>query len=176
MKSFLLCIMAPACLLMSGCRSTSNLEVVSNFEIERYLGVWYEAARMPHGFEKHLSSVSADYSFNDDGTIKVLNRGFNDKKQLWEDIEGVAKFKTTGDQGWLKVSFFKPFYASYKIIYLDEDYTRAIVTGPSYGYLWILVRDPALPKTEVEQLVSKAGEFGFDTGKLLLVGQDKNIE
>jgi apolipoprotein D and lipocalin family protein len=176
MKSFFLCIIIPACLLLSGCRSTSKLEVVSNFEIERYLGVWYEAARLPHGFEKDLSSVSADYSLNEDGTIKVLNRGFNDKKLQWEEIEGVAKFKGDEEQAWLKVSFFKPFYASYKVIYLNEDYTRAIVTGPSYGYLWILVRDPALPKTEIEWLVAKAGEFGFDTGKLLLIGQDKNIK
>lgn len=165
-----------ACLLMSGCRSTSKLEVVSNFEIERYLGVWYEAVRMPHGFEKNLSSVSANYSLNKDGTVKVLNRGFNDKKQQWEEIEGVAKFKADQGQGWLKVSFFKPFYASYKVIYLNEDYTRAIVTGPSFGYLWILVRDPALPKTEIELLVSKAGKFGFDTGKLLLIDQIRNIE
>ncbi len=163
-------------LLMSGCRSTSKLEVVSNFEVERYLGVWYEAARMPHGFEKNLSSVSANYSLNEDGTIKVLNRGFNDKKLQWEEVEGVAEFKAAEDQGWLKVSFFKPFYASYKVIYLNEAYTQAIVTGPSYGYLWILVRDPALPTTEIEWLVSKAGEFGFDTGKLLLIEQDKNIE
>ena len=174
MKLVFLWIIIPSCLLMSGCRSTSNLEVVSNFEIERYLGVWYEAARMPHGFEKNLSSVSATYSFNEDGTIKVLNRGFNDKKLEWEEIEGVAKFKKDEDQGWLKVSFFKPFYASYKVIYLSDDYTRAIVTGPSYGYLWILVRDPALPKTEIEWLVSKAGEFDFETEKLIVVDQSKN--
>ena len=174
MKLFWLCIIIPAFLLMAGCRSTSNLEVVTNFEVERYLGVWYEAARMPHGFEKNLSSVSADYSFNENGTIKVLNRGFNDKKLKWEEIEGVAKFKTAEDQGWLKVSFFKPFYASYKVIYLNEAYTQAIVTGPTYGFLWILVRDPALPKAETERLVSKAGEFGFETEKLIIVDQSKN--
>jgi apolipoprotein D and lipocalin family protein len=162
-------------LLISGCRSTSRLEVVSDFEVDQYLGVWYEAARMPHRFEKDLSSVSAKYSFNEDGTIKVINRGFNDKKLAWEEIEGVAKFKADTDQGWLKVSFFKPFYASYKIIHLDSTYTQAIVTGPSYGYLWILVRDPALPKTDIEALVAKAAAFGFETEKLILVDQTKNL-
>jgi apolipoprotein D and lipocalin family protein len=175
MKLLWLFIIIPAYMLMTGCRSTSKLEVVSNFEIERYLGVWYEAARLPHGFEKNLSSVSATYSFNEDATIKVLNRGFNDKKLEWEEIEGVAKFKSADDQGWLKVSFFKPFYASYKVIYLNEDYTQAIITGPSYGYLWILVREPALPKTEVERLITKAAAFGFETEKLILVDQTRNL-
>lgn len=175
MKLFPLYLIMTAGLLISGCRSTSNLEVVTNFEVERYLGVWYEAARMPHGFEKNLSSVSATYSVNEDGTIKVLNRGYNDKKLEWEDIEGVAKFKADQKQGWLKVSFFKPFYASYKVIYLNEDYTQAIVTGPSYGYLWILVREPALPDAEIEALIAKAGAFGFDTEKLILVDQTRNL-
>ena len=176
MKPLWLSIMIPACLLLIGCRSTSNLEVVSNFEIAHYLGVWYEAARMPHGFEKNLSSVSANYSLNEDGTIRVLNRGFNDKKEQWEEIEGVAKFKGAAGDGWLKVSFFKPFYASYKILHLNEAYTEAIVTGPSYGYLWILVRDPALPETRIEELVAKAAAFGFDTGQLLIIAQDRNIK
>ena len=175
MKLFPLYLVMTAGLLISGCRSTSNLEVVSEFEVERYLGVWYEAARMPHGFEKNLSSVSATYSFNEDGTIKVLNRGYNDKKLEWEDIEGVAKFKADQKQGWLKVSFFKPFYASYKVIYLNEDYTQAIVTGPSYGYLWILVREPALPKIEIEALIAKAGAFGFETETFILVDQTRNL-
>lgn len=152
-----------------GCRSTSGLKVVSDFEVNRYLGVWYEAARYPHGFEDGLSAVSATYSLNADGTIKVLNRGYQDEDRKWDTIEGVAKLKGNPTKGWLKVSFFKPFYASYKIIHLDKDYTQAIVTGPTYGYLWILVRDPALPKTELNKLVAKVGEFGFETNKLIFV-------
>ena len=156
-----------------GCKSTSNLNVVSGFDVSEYLGTWYEAARYPHRFEKGLSSVSAIYSLNENGTIKVSNRGFNDKKQAWEDIEGVAKFKGTSDMGWLKVSFFKPFYASYKIIYLDDAYSKAIVTGPSYGYLWILVRNPSLPEEELSELIEKAKKLGFDPEKLILVDQSK---
>jgi apolipoprotein D and lipocalin family protein len=165
-----------ALLFLAGCKSTSNLEVVENFDIDRYTGVWYEAARLPHRFEKGMSSVSATYSRNDDGTIKVMNRGFKDSSQQWENIEGVAKFKGKRDRGWLKVSFFKPFYASYKIIHLDADYTQAIVTGPTYGYLWILVRDPNLPKAQLEELVTKVRNFGFDTGELIMVDQSKNTE
>lgn len=159
---------------LSGCKSTSNLSVVEHFDADRYLGVWYEAVRYPHRFEKGLSSVSATYSKNDGGTIKVINRGYEDSKQAWEDIEGVAKFKGDKDVGWLKVSFFKPFYASYKIIYLDDHYSKAIVTGPSYGYLWILVRDPNLSQKELDQLIAKAASMGFDPEKMIRVDQSKN--
>lgn len=158
---------------MAGCKSTSNLKVVDDFEVERYLGTWYEVARMPHRFEKGMSDVSATYSWNDDQTINVLNRGY--KNDEWEQIEGVAKFKGNTDQGWLKVSFFKPFYASYKVIDLNADYTRAIVTGPSYGYLWILSRDAVLEQAEMDALVAKVRNFGFDTEQLIMVDQSKNI-
>lgn len=161
-------------LTLAGCKSTSNLKVVSSFDAERYMGVWYEAARYPHRFEKGMSAVSATYSFNEDGTIKVLNRGYVDKKSEWEEIKGVAKLKGAADEGWLKVSFFKPFYASYKIIYLDEAYRNAIVAGPSYGYLWILTRDPDLPKTELDKLISKARNFGYEEEKIIIVDQKRN--
>ncbi|VGO21162.1 lipocalin family protein [Pontiella sulfatireligans] len=159
---------------LSGCRSTANLKVVDNFEVDRYLGRWYEVARYPHGFEKDLSSVTADYSFNDNGTIKVLNRGFHEKKDEWKSVEGVAKFKGEKNIGWLKVSFFKPFYASYKILYLSSDYREAIIGGPTRGYLWILSREPVLPQAKLDDLVSKAQNLGYNTEKLLIIDQSKN--
>jgi apolipoprotein D and lipocalin family protein len=156
-------------LAASGCRSTSDLEVVSGFDIDRYLGVWYEAARYPHGFEEGLVSVTATYTRNADGSIKVLNRGYDPVKKKWDEAEGVAKMKGDPDKGWLKVSFFKPFYASYKVLYVDDAYTRAIVTGPTFGYLWILVRDPNISEQKLKELVSSAEQFGFDPDKLILV-------
>lgn len=159
-------------LILSGCRSTSRLEVVDGFEVTRYLGKWYEVARYPHRFEDGMSSVSATYRQNDDGTIRVINRGFLDEQQQWKEIEGVAKFKGDHTKGWLKVSFFKPFYASYKIIYLDPDYSKAIVTGPTYGYLWILARNPVLPESEIKDLVQRAERVGFDPDNLIMVSQD----
>jgi apolipoprotein D and lipocalin family protein len=162
------------CTLLSGCQSTAKLEVVSNFNAERYMGTWYEAARYPHRFEKDLSSVSAQYTMNPNGKIRVVNSGFNDTEKAWKDIEGVAKFKGATDTGWLKVSFFKPFYASYKIIHINDEYTEAIVAGPSYNYLWILVRDPLLPKSQLDQLIAKAEGFGFDRSKLQVIDQSLN--
>lgn len=138
------------------------------------MGTWYEAVRYPHRFEKGMSHVSATYSLNEDGTIEVLNRGFNERKQEWEEIQGVAKPKGNDGKGWLKVSFFKPFYASYKIIYLDEAYSKAIVTGPTYGYLWILVRNPELPEAELEELIERSEAFGFNREKMIIVEQTEN--
>jgi len=154
---------------LNGCRTTSKLEVVRDFEIERYAGLWYEAARYPHRFEEGLTSVTAEYSLNENGTIKVVNRGYNPSTSAWEQADGVAKFKNDPTRGWLKVSFFGPFYASYKILHLDDEYTEAIITGPTYDYLWILVRDPALSEARLDKLVSKAVSFGFETNQMIFV-------
>lgn len=176
MKPFHGHVLILAALLLSGCRSTSELDVVSGFDINRYLGTWYEAARFPHRFEKDLIAVTAQYSRNPEGTIKVINRGYHSGTQQWEEVQGEARFRSDPTAGWLKVSFFKPFYASYKILYLDENYTEAIVTGPNYNYLWILVRDPALPKPRLEQLISKSEGFGFDISRLQMVDQSMHIK
>lgn len=169
MKSILASLTALSLVLLAGCRSTSNLPVVENFDVNRYLGTWYEAARYPHHFEKGLSRVTAHYSLNPDGTIRVVNRGYNADKQKWEEAVGKARFKDDPTQGWLKVSFFGPFYASYKILYLDNSYTEAIITGPTYNYLWILMRNPVVPQVELDRLMRKADGLGFDTNRLEIV-------
>lgn len=174
MMKKVLCILGLG-LLLAGCKSTSNLEVVSGFNSERYLGTWYEAARNDHRFEKDMSNVSATYTRNEDGTVKVLNRGFKEDKQEWDEIEGVAKLKGDAGQGWLKVSFFKPFYASYKIIHLDEAYSEAIVTSSTYGYLWILTREPDISQQDLDRLLKLSEEFGFDPSEIIRVDQTKNI-
>lgn len=158
--------------LLSGCASTSDLSAVSDFDLERYLGTWYEAVRYDHGFERGMSAVSAAYSMNRDGTIKVVNRGYGNG--AWNEAVGVAKPKNEISQGWLMVSFFKPFYGSYKIVYLDPEYTQAIVTSSTRRYLWILTRSPVLPEAELEQLIVRAEGFGFDRNKMILVDQALN--
>lgn len=158
-------------LLVTGCRSTSHLKVVDNFDIKRYLGTWYEAARYPHRFEKGLTQVTAQYTQNPNGTIKVVNRGFNASSKEWKEAVGEARFKDDPTEGWLKVSFFKPFYASYKILYLDDQYSQAIITGPTYNYLWILVRDREIPDNDLTQLINRTHQLGFETNKLEIIDQ-----
>jgi apolipoprotein D and lipocalin family protein len=156
-----------------GCTSVPNgLKPVSNFDTERYLGTWYEIARLDHSFERNLMNVSAEYVLNPNGTIEVTNRGYNEKERKWQAIEGKAKFIGDNTQGSLKVSFFGPFYGGYHVIALDtEAYQYAMVAGPNRSYLWILSRDKTLNQDIYDELVSQAQNWGFDTSQLIKVSQ-----
>lgn len=158
-------------LLFSGCATApKGVEPVTGFELDRYLGTWHEVARLDHSFERGLTGVTAEYSMREDGGVRVLNRGYSAAKGIWKKAEGRAYF--TGDKavGQLKVSFFRPFYGGYNIIDLNPGYSYALVVGPSYKYLWILARNPDLPKETVDRLTAKARELGFPTDKLIFPG------
>jgi len=161
-------------LLLTGCVSMpENVKPVDNFRVERYLGKWYEIARLDHSFERGLTNVTADYSFQDGGGIKVLNRGYSAKENKWKEAEGKAYFVNRPDQGFLKVSFFGPFYGSYVIFDLDqENYSYALVCGPDKSYLWLLARSPKINEYIKKRLIGKAAVLGFDTGKLIYVKHD----
>jgi apolipoprotein D and lipocalin family protein len=144
---------------------------VTGFSLDRYLGVWYEIARMPVSFEKDLDRVTATYTLRKDGKVEVLNQGYrNGKKKV---AHGRAKFAGSPTVGHLRVSFFGPFFADYIILSLDENYTYAMVTSSSTKYLWILSRTPKLDQKILDSLLAKATELGFDTGKLIMVEQEK---
>ena len=144
---------------------------VSPFELPRYLGTWNEVARLDHRFERGLSRVSANYSLNPDGSVKVLNRGYNAEKKSWSNAEGRALFTGDSNTGSLKVSFFGPFYGGYHVIALDPDYRWAMVIGPDPSYLWILARDKQIPVEVREQLLAQAAKLGVDTRALIWVEQ-----
>lgn len=145
---------------------------VEAFDLERYLGKWYEIARLDHSFERGLSQVSAEYQLRDDGGVKVLNRGYSVEKAQWQEAEGKAYFVETPDQGYLKVSFFGPFYGAYVIFELDKDhYQYAFVSGPNHRYLWLLARTPKVPPALIEQFIQAAQARGFDTEALIMVDQ-----
>ena len=161
-----------------GCTGVpKGLEPVSGFDGNRYMGKWYEIARLDHSFERNLSNVSAIYTAQEDGMILVENRGFNDKTGEWKQIEGKARFIQDGTVGSLKVSFFGPFYGGYHVIDLDrENYSYAMVSGPSRSYLWILSRTMELDEAIYSRLVNRAAELGFDTTKLIRVKHDRNAK
>lgn len=149
----------------------ADVKVVNNFELTRYLGTWYEIARLDHSFESGLEQVTANYSLRDDGGVKVINRGYNIKKQKWQQSEGKGYFTGPTSRAALKVSFFGPFYGGYNVIELDKDYQYALVCGPNKGYLWILSRTPRLSDEVREKLLHTAQEYGFDTHQLVWVNQ-----
>jgi len=158
-------------LLLAGCTGIpENVSPVDGFKLEKYLGQWYEIARLDHSFERGLSRVTANYSLREDGGVRVLNRGYSEKERSWKDAEGKAYFVQRPDQGYLKVSFFGPFYGSYVVFELDhENYQYSIVSGPDKSYLWILARNPVMKKDLRDRLVAAAEKRGFDTSKLIFV-------
>ena len=163
-------------LLLTACLGMpEGVKPVKNFELDRYLGTWYEIARLDHRFERGLSNVTAHYSLREDGSVQVINRGYSSKKGEWEEAEGKARFVGAEDQGYLKVSFFGPFYGSYIIFELDQDnYQHAFISGPDRSYLWILAREPQVPETLLDELLAKAEAAGYDTSELIFVEHDQS--
>lgn len=156
--------------LMGCARVPAGIEVVDGFEVDRYLGRWYEIARLDHSFERGLSRVTADYSRRDDGGIRVVNRGFDQSSGRWKEAEGRAYLAGTPGEGRLKVSFFGPFYGAYNILALDhQNYGYALVSGPTRNYLWILSREPTLDSRLLAELVGKAEGWGFAVDRLIYV-------
>lgn len=139
---------------------------VTDFALEPYLGRWHEIARLDHRFERGLTQVTAEYSRRADGGVRVLNRGFDTAKGEWDEAEGRAWFVQDERTGFLKVSFFGPFYGAYVIIDHDPE-AYSLVSGPDRSYLWILSRTPTLPQPVLERLLARAQALGFDTDALI---------
>jgi apolipoprotein D and lipocalin family protein len=158
-------------LVATGCstRVPEGIEPVGGFEVQRYMGTWYEIARLDHRFERGMEKVTARYELRPDGTVSVLNKGFDTRRNEWRDAEGVARFVGEPDVAALKVSFFGPFYGGYNVVDLDPAYQHALVAGPDRSYLWILSRTPDPPRSEVDRLVARAAKLGFDTDALIFV-------
>lgn len=148
------------------------VEPVKDFKLDRYLGKWYEIARLDHSFERGLSQVSAEYSLKPDGGVKVINRGYSAAKQEWKEAEGKAYFVNGENEAYLKVSFFGPFYGSYVVFGLDQqNYQYAFISGPDTDYLWLLARTPTVSPEVIKQFVDMASARGFDTDSLIYVEQ-----
>ena len=164
----MLCIV----LLVSCTGLPDNVEPVSQFDTEQYLGTWYEIARLDHSFERNLERVTATYGLNEDGSIFVLNKGFNTEKGEWRQAEGVAKPMGSSDIAHLKVSFFGPFYGTYAVFELADDYSHAFVSGYNTDYLWLLAREPDVSADVRRRFINESQALGFDTSKLIWVLTD----
>jgi apolipoprotein D and lipocalin family protein len=160
-------------LFFGGCMGMpKSVTPVNNFELTRYLGKWYEIARLDHSFERDMVQVFAEYSMREDGGVHVKNKGFSTKTNTWSEIDGKAYFVGKTDEGYLKVSFFGPFYGSYIIFELDkENYQYAFVTGPNTSYLWLLSRTPTIDDELRSRFIQKAGQLGFQTSEIIFVNQ-----
>ena len=166
----LLAVLMP--FLFGGCLDLpEGVKPVNEFDLDRYKGKWYEIARLDHSFERGMEQVTAEYSLNDDGSVKVLNRGFKSSDQKWKDAQGKALFVGESDLAHLKVSFFGPFYGSYGVFELGDDYEYSFVSGSNTKYLWFLSRTPAVSDSLKKHFVSKVEELGFPAEELIWVKQ-----
>ncbi|MBV8325655.1 lipocalin family protein [Chryseobacterium sp.] len=158
-------------LIFNSCsvRIPKGATAVKDFDAKKYLGRWYEIARFDYRFEKNLDNVTAEYSENPDGTIKVKNKGYNYLKKVWEESIGEAKFVKNKTEARLKVAFFKPFWAGYNVIDMDEDYQYALVAGSSLKYVWILSRTTTIPESIRQRFIQKAKKIGYTTDELIWV-------
>ena len=145
---------------------------VEPFDKSRYLGTWYEIARFDFTFERNLDNTTANYSLNPNGSIKVLNRGFNTESKKWQEAVGKAKFVKADSIAMLKVSFFGPFYGGYNVLAIDDDYKYALICGGSLDYLWILSREKTIPDEVKNNYLEIAQKSGYDTSRLLWINHD----
>ena len=158
--------------MITGCTGVPNgLAPITDFDSERYLGDWYEIARLDHKFERGMSHVQATYSKRDKGGITVVNKGYIKADKVWKSVEGKAFLNGEENEGRLKVSFFGPFYGGYNIIVLDKNYQYSMVAGPDRDMLWILSRTKQLDEAVYSSLVAQAKAWGFETDKLIQVEQ-----
>jgi apolipoprotein D and lipocalin family protein len=158
-------------LLLSGCLGMpESIKPVDGFNLNNYLGKWYEIARLDHSFERGLSQVTANYSIKDDGGVRVINKGFSIKNNEWQEAEGKAYFVDTTTEGYLKVSFFGPFYGSYVVFELEhENYQYAFISGPNTDYLWLLSRTTSVEPEVMQKFLKMSKERGFTIEDLIYV-------
>ncbi len=171
MKKYFLILLS--LLLVSCAGIPKTIEPITGFELNKYMGKWYEIARLDHRFERNLDKVTATYSINSDGSVRVENRGFSTKANEWKEAVGKAKFVGDEKTGHLKVSFFGPFYGSYVIFLLDkEQYQYSFVTG-SQNTLWLLARTPTVNDEVRQQFLALAQEAGYQLDELIFVNQQE---
>ncbi len=145
-----------------------SIRPVADFDLNRYLGKWYEIARLDHTFERGLNEVSAEYTLAGNGGVQVINRGFSESQNQWKEVRGKAFFVGKESEGYLRVSFFGPFYGSYVIFALDhENYQYAFISGPDTKYLWLLARTPSVKPEIIARFVEKSKALGFKTENLI---------
>jgi len=153
-------------LALAGCASvpsTQDIPAVTNFDVGRYMGVWHEIARLPKWFERDLCDVTAAYELDGD-TLKVTNTGYRDGEK--KVSTAIGHFAGEKDVGEFRVSFFRPFYGDYRIIWLSSDYDLAMVTSSDRSSLWILARDRNVPTARLDKLIQLARQWRFDTAAL----------
>ncbi len=170
---FVLSMIGIGALLSSCATKPKKAKVIDNFEVEKYLGTWYEIARFDFRFERNLNNVSAQYSLKSNGDVNVLNSGYDYEKNKWKKAVGKAKLRGSKNIAALKVSFLGPFYSGYNVVALDDNYQYALIVGKNLDYLWILSRTKDIPESVKTNYLEIAKAIGFDLSRLIWVKHDR---
>lgn len=174
MKSLIMAALLAGYVPLVACTKDYDNSIVKEFDLERYLGEWYEIARYDHSFERGMDNTMAQYILQDDGKVVVLNTGWKDGK--FKLAEGKAKYlDPQGEPGALRVSFFLFFYSDYNVMMVDENYQISLVGSKSDNYLWILSRTPVPDPVLLQMVLDEAEARGYDTSELIWVDQSRNI-
>ena len=146
-----------------------KVKPIKNFEVDKYLGTWYEIARIDNPVEKGLQKVYATYSKKTDGKFEFITKGYSEKKKEWKTIKSKAKFAKTSTDGYFKVYYLGPFYTSYAIFEIGKNYEYAFVAGYNESSLWLLSRKKQIDQSVIDHFLKKSKELGFKTEKLLFI-------
>ncbi|MCV6599330.1 MAG: lipocalin family protein [Alphaproteobacteria bacterium] len=163
-------------LTLSSCSTAVETNTIRDFQANKYLGKWYEIARFDNRFEKGLDNVSATYTKLKHNKIRVVNKGYNKEKKVWKEAKGVALLNKNPQIGKLRVSFFWPFFGNYNILYVNDEYTYAIIGSKSKKYLWLLSRNHSISEETKDILIKKVKSLGYDSNKLIYISHDLNIK
>ena len=168
-------------IIMLSFQDKPPLTVVDSLDVSRYMGTWYEIARLPNPFQgKCTGEVTATYSLLDDGQIKVINRCRREDGS-YSEAEGRARRASKDDPNTkLEVRFAPAFlswlpwvWGNYWIIDLAEDYSYVVIGEPDREYFWILARTSSLDETVMEGIRERAVQKGYDLSGLMMTVQTK---
>lgn len=162
-------IFTALCALLMGCSGCPvDNSVVGAFDVNRFLGSWYEIARFDHSFERGQQQTRAQYVLRADGGIDVVNTGVKNG----EPKTAKGRARRTDTPALLRVSFFGPFYSDYRVLWLDADYQHALIGSSGDHYLWLLARTPKITAEAKNALLAEARRRGYETEKLIWVTQE----
>jgi apolipoprotein D and lipocalin family protein len=157
-----------SCLLLVGCSHVPfETQPMPKVDAARYMGKWYEIARLPNRFENGCAGITAEYSLRADGTVDVLNTCHKGGPNGPARTATAKAWIVDGSNSRLEVSFWRPFKAAYWIIDLDPEYRWAAVGHPEHKYLWILSREKTLPAGVEDSLLARLKALGYDTANLV---------
>ena len=160
-------IVLGACAAAGG-DTVSELQTVPSVDLSRYLGTWYEIARYPNRFQRDCYRSTATYSLRDDGDIRVVNACRRDGPDGEEKlVEGRAWVVDKATNAKLRVRFFWPFWGSYWIIDLGQDYEYVVVGHPGRNYLWVLSRTPTMEDQVFQGIADRLRRNGYDPARLI---------